>query len=68
MTPEDSPPGLSATGDYQREITNSSRKNEVARKKRNNAQLQMCLVVKVTSNAIKNNIAQEPGILSPLKR
>ena len=39
MTPEDSPPGLSATGDYQREITNSSTKNEGARQKRNNAQL-----------------------------
>ena len=32
---------------------------------RNDAQLWMCLVVKVKSNAVKNNIAQEPGILSP---
>ena len=28
----------------------------------NDAQLWMCLVVKVKSNVIKNNIAQEPGI------
>ena len=29
----------------------------------NNAQLWMCLVVKVKFNAVKNNIAQEPGML-----
>ena len=31
----------------------------------NDAQLWICLVVKVKFNAIKNNIAQEPGMLSP---
>ena len=31
---------------------------------RNNAQLWMCLMVKVKSDAVKNNIAQEPGMLS----
>ena len=31
----------------------------------NNAQLWMCLVVKVKSDAVKNNIAQEPGMLCP---
>ena len=32
----------------------------------NNAQLWMCLVVRVdVSNAIKNNIASEPGMLDP---
>ena len=31
----------------------------------NNAQLWMCLVVKVKSDAVKNNIAQEPGMLGP---
>ena len=31
----------------------------------NNAQLWMCLVMKVKSDAVKNNIAQEPGLLSP---
>ena len=29
----------------------------------NNAQLWMCLVVKLKSNAVKNNIAQESGML-----
>ena len=32
---------------------------------RNNAQLWMCLVVKVKSNAVKNNIAEKPGMLGP---
>ena len=31
----------------------------------NNAQLWMCLVVKVKLDAVKNNIAQEPGMLCP---
>ena len=31
-----------------------------------NAQLWMCLVVKVKSDAVKNNITQEPGML-PIK-
>ena len=30
-----------------------------------NAQLWMCLVVKVKSEAVKNSIAQEPGMLGP---
>ena len=32
---------------------------------RNEAQFWMCLVMKVKSDAVKNNIAQEPGLLSP---
>ena len=32
---------------------------------RNEAQLGMCLVVKVKFNAVKHNIAQEPGMLDP---
>ena len=32
---------------------------------RNDAQLWMCLVVKVKSNAVKNNIAQEPRMSGP---
>ena len=32
---------------------------------RNNAQWWMCLVVKIKSDAVKNNIAQEPGMLGP---
>ena len=31
----------------------------------NDAQLWMCLVVKVRSNAVKNSITQEPGMLDP---
>ena len=31
----------------------------------NNAHLWICLVVKVKSDAVKNNIAQEPGMLGP---
>ena len=32
---------------------------------RNDFQLWMCLVVKVKSNVVKNNIAWEPGMLGP---
>ena len=32
---------------------------------RNDAQLWMCLVVKVKSDAVKNNVAWEPGMLGP---
>ena len=32
---------------------------------KNDAQLWMYLVVKLKSNAVKNNIAQEPGMLGP---
>ena len=31
----------------------------------NETQLWICLVVKVKSDAVKNNIAQEPGMLDP---
>ena len=31
----------------------------------NNAQLWMCLVVKVKSDAVKRSIAKEPGMLGP---
>ena len=31
----------------------------------NDAQLWMCLVVKVKSNAVKNSIGQEPEMLDP---
>ena len=51
-----------ATGEEQR---NSSRKNEEAGQKQKQRQLWMCLVVKVKSNAVKSNIAWEPGILGP---
>ena len=44
---------------------NRSRKNEEAGQSRNDARLWMCLMVKVKSNAIKNNIVQEPWMLGP---
>ena len=60
MTQEDEPPRSEdvqyATGKEQRAITNSFRKNETGQT-RNKAQLWKCLVVKVNSDAIKNNIA-----------
>ena len=33
------------------------------RQSRNDAQWWMCLVVKVNSDAVKNNIAKDPGML-----
>ena len=46
-----------APGEEQRAVTNNSTKNEAAGPK------WMCLVEKVKSNAVKNNNAQEPGML-----
>ena len=46
-----------ATGEEQRIITNSSRKNEAAGPKQKQSSVWMYLVMKVKSNAIKNNIA-----------
>ena len=51
-----------ATGEEQR---NCSRNNEEMESKQNNAQLWMQLVMEVKSDAVKNNIAQEPGMLGP---
>ena len=47
-----------ATREEQRAITSSSSKKEMTGpEKRNDAQLWMCLVVKVKSDALKNNVA-----------
>ena len=46
-----------ATGEEQRAITNSSRKMKWLSQRRNVTQLWMCLVVKIKSNVVKNNIA-----------
>ena len=46
-----------ATGEEQRTTINSSRKNEAAGPKREEAQLWMCLVMKVKFHAIKNSTA-----------
>ena len=57
MTPEVVPPmsedGQYTTGEEQR---NSSRKNEEAEPKWKRYSVGMCLVVKVKSDAVKNNI------------
>ena len=45
------------------EITNSSRRMKQLGQIRNNTQLWMCLVVKVKSEAIQNNIEQESEML-----
>ena len=47
-----------ATGEEQRAITSSSSKKEMTGpKKRNDAQLWMCLVMEVKSDAVKSNVA-----------
>ena len=51
-----------ATGEEQR---NSSRGMKRLSQSGNNTQLGMCLVVKVKSDAVNNNITQEPGMLGP---
>ena len=61
MTLEDEPTrseGVQrAAGEEQRAITNSSTKNKAVGPSGNDAQLWMCLVIKVKSNAAKNSIA-----------
>ena len=54
-----------ATEKEQGAITDSSSKNEVAGPKQTQCSVVMCLVVKVKSDAVKNNIAQKPGMLGP---
>ena len=60
MTLEDGPPksGVQcATGEEERAMTNSSERMEWLGQSGNNAQLWLCLVVKVKPNAVKNTIA-----------
>ena len=69
MTPGDEPPGLEgvqyATGDEQRAIMNSSSKNEAAgpNQKKPPVVDVSGLSPKVKSNAVKNSIAKEFGVL-----
>ena len=51
-----------ATG---KEKRNSSRRNEEGELKQKTTQLWMWLVMEVKSDAVKNNIADEPGMLAP---
>ena len=70
MTPEDEPSMLEciqyATGEEQRAIMNSSTRNEVARLKWKWHSVVDVLAVKGKCNAIKNNIAEEPGMSGPV--
>ena len=51
-----------ATAEEQR---NSSKKNEAAETKRKQHPVVDVSLVKVKSNAVKNNTAQDPGMLGP---
>ena len=51
-----------APGDQWR---NNSRKNEGMELKQNNTQLWMSLVIEARSDAVKSNIAKEPGMSGP---
>ena len=65
MTLEDEPPrsvGVHcATGEEQKIGSERKRLSQSG----NDAQLQLCLVVKVKSDAIKNNIVYKPGMVGP---
>ena len=71
MTPEDGPPrseGVQYTTEEEQGVItniNSFRKNEAAGPTQKWCSVVVCLVVKVKSNAVKNNIAQEPAMLGP---
>ena len=58
MTPEDEPPRSEEAQLGRRVwvITNNVRKDEALGQSRNDAQLWMCLLMKVKSDAAKNNI------------
>ena len=47
------------------EWRNNSRKNQETEPKQKNSQLWMRLVMEVKPDAVKNNIAQKPGMLHP---
>ena len=68
--PEDEPPPLPSQKVFNMLLRKSLGQLPIApdrmkwlSQSRNNAQLWMCLVVKVRSDAVKQNIAQEPGML-----
>ena len=69
MTPEDEPSELEgvqyATGKSRGQLLIAPERMKHLDQSENDAQLWMCLVVKVESNAVKNDIAEEPGRLGP---
>ena len=71
MTPKDErfPPRLEgvqyATGKSQGQLLIAPERMKRLGQSGNDAQLWMCLTMKVKSDAVKNNTAQEPGVLGP---
>ena len=69
MTPEDEPPrseGVQyATGESGGQLLIAPKRMKWLGQRSNDAQLWMCLVVKVESSVVKNNVAWEPGMLGP---
>ena len=69
MTLKDESPGLKVSsmllGKSGGELLTASERMKRLGQSGNDAQLWICLVMKVKSNAAKNSIAQEPGILGP---
>ena len=68
MKLEDEPPNQEgvqyATGEEQRQLLIAPQRMKWLSQSRSDAQQQMCLVVKEKSEAVKENIAYEPGMLS----
>ena len=67
ITPEDEPYGSEsfqyATGEEQRATTIAPKRMKSLSQSGNNAQLQICLMIKVKPNAVKKNIPKKHGIL-----
>ena len=67
MTPEDHPTGQEVANMLLRksggQLLIAPERMKQPGQSGNDAQLWMCLVKKVKSDAVKNNIAQEPGML-----
>ena len=68
MTPEDHPTGQEVANMLLRksggQLLIAPERMKQLGQNRNNANLWMCLVIKIKPDAVKNNIAQEPGMLS----
>ena len=62
---DENPRSLSAQYATGEEWRNNSRQNEEAEPKRKQCAVVDVTVMKVKSNAVRNNIAQEPGMLGP---
>ena len=69
MTLEDEHPGRKVSnmllGKSRGQLLIAPERMKLQGQSRNDTQLWMCLVVKVKSDALKNNTAKEPGMLGP---